>query len=342
MQAAVDEPVCAQLPLMRPVEGRSTLAIAVIGTEPAEVDFAALGRAEIAELAAEHGAAVADEPRRDRGVVVRREIQVIRQDQVVAGVVRIAERRHQQAAGPAVVDREARIRQVHHRHVAQPQGDLAGAADAGFLVQVDAAGAQLPVRIVRIATGERGRGQRAGLAVGRERGGVGPTVAAAVAQLEAHVGEFAVAFLEPGRACRTRQHARCLEAHRAGAVHTAFGSVVVEAVAPQPLVGAVHDHVAVESILVLAEHLHRAGADFGIGDGTLFGREGRGGGRREQRRRAGRARRGQGTGGRRGRRERRGRENQRNKDGAAHTNPTKRRVSLPVQRRSPQRNRSPT
>ena len=129
---------------------------------------------------AEQVAAVADhlqtpaghDARRDRGIVVRAQVQVHRPAQVDAGVVRLTEGGKQQPGAAPVIDRKLKVRQVQHRHIGEADDGAARGAEAFIHIEVDLAGVESP-----------------GLGLGRARG-VAPTVeldAPGVVELE-HLG----------------------------------------------------------------------------------------------------------------------------------------------------------
>ncbi len=138
--------------------------------------FAAVG--QVAELAFQHHAALGHVARVQRGVVVRRQVEVVRGDQGEAGVAGAAEARRQEAGLAAVVDREIDVRGVEHREIFDPEGRVGRGAEAGGRVQLDVVALQGPGVAARFAAGvgailEHDDGVLAALGVERAAAGMG-------------------------------------------------------------------------------------------------------------------------------------------------------------------------
>ena len=82
--------------------------------------------------------------RRDRGIVVRGQVQIDRPAQVDAGVVRLTKGGKQQAGAAPVIDRKLKMRQVQHRHIGEADDGAAGGAQAFIHIEVDLAGVESP------------------------------------------------------------------------------------------------------------------------------------------------------------------------------------------------------
>src|SRR5690606_2639778 len=91
--------------------------------------------AAMAELRAEHHAALGLQARRERGVIVRREVEIVRRGHVEAAVARRAEYWREEAGHPAIVDREADPWRVEDRHVLDAQRHVRGGAAAARAVE---------------------------------------------------------------------------------------------------------------------------------------------------------------------------------------------------------------
>ena len=230
------------------------------------VELAAAARRQITEFAGQHRAALAVDARVQRGVVVRRQVQVVRRADLVARAAGVADGRVEEAALAAVVDREAEIRQVQERHIAEAHGGVARHTDAGFLVDGDRLGAELPQVVADVAGGVGGlrvarvlRVQHLALA--------GRAVAARVEHLVTHVvGDAAAGFGVAAHVRGGQQLAGFLVAHVAARVVVGASVVVVDALGLQLLVGTLQLHVTgqvvdrlVGAVHVLRLHQGRAG-----------------------------------------------------------------------------------
>ena len=129
------------------------VVVLVVQVRAAELAFAGLG--QVAEFAFHQQAALGHVARVQRGVVVRRQVEVVRRDQHEAGVAAAAERRWQEAGLATIVDREVDVRCVEHREILDPQGDVGRGAEAGGRVQGDVVALQLPGVAARFAGGVR-------------------------------------------------------------------------------------------------------------------------------------------------------------------------------------------
>ena len=235
------------------------IALAVIVRHVFQVDLAGAARHQISELAGQHRAAVAVDARIQRGVVVRRQVQVIRRAHLETGAAGVADGRIQEAALAPVVDRKAEIRQVQEGHVAQPHGGVARHAHARFLVDGDRLGAKLPQVMADIASGIRGHRVARVLRI-QHVTLFRHAVAACIEHLVAHVVGDAAAGLGIAAHVRRRQQlAGLLVAHVAAGVVIGVDVVVVDTVGLQLLVGALQFHVAGQVVdrLVGAVHMLR-------------------------------------------------------------------------------------
>src|SRR5690606_9769046 len=109
---------------------------------------------QIAEFGTEHVSALADDAGHQRQVVVGRQVEVVGQLEVDAAVVGPADGGQKEARLAPVVDGELAPRYVEQGHAEEVEGGTAGGADALLLVDVDAAGSQLPVRVIDVAGGK--------------------------------------------------------------------------------------------------------------------------------------------------------------------------------------------
>ena len=123
----------------------------VIQPGGADLAFAALG--QVAELTFHQQAAFGHVGRVQRGVVVRRQVEVVRRLQREAVAARRADARRQEAGLATVVDREVDVRGVEHRNVLDPQRHVGGGAEASRRVQGDVVALQVPGVVARLATG---------------------------------------------------------------------------------------------------------------------------------------------------------------------------------------------
>src|SRR5690606_5684265 len=102
-------------------------------------------------------------------VVVRREVQVVRQGEVEAALVAEADVRKQEAADAPVVEREPRVGQPEHWHVEHAEGHVARAADALGAVEFYLARGEGPLLAADIAGREGRLGQARMVDVGGDR-----------------------------------------------------------------------------------------------------------------------------------------------------------------------------
>ncbi len=255
-------PVRAEHALVTPAEVAAVAVGEIVVGQPVAFELAAMAFAQVAELRAQHHAATAQHAGVEGGIVVRREVEVIRHAQVNAALVVVAEAGIQEAAATALVDGEAGVGQPQHRHPAQPQGGVAHAAHARLAVQVHGLRAQRPTAPAGIAGAVVHRLQIA--ARPDELGAVGLAVAAQGDQLVAQ-----------------RLHATAVGGKIAGdagggygdrsvlVAHVAFGTVggggvgVVETVGAQVLVGAAQVDIAGQPVHILAADIEMIGFQVG-------------------------------------------------------------------------------
>jgi len=127
--------------------------IVVVQVRAAELAFAGLG--EVAEFAFHHHAALGHVLRVQRGVIVGRQVEVVRRNQGKAGFAAGAEARRQEAGLTTVVDREIDVRGIQDRDVLDPQRRVGGRTEAGGRVQRDVVALELPGIAVWLAGGVR-------------------------------------------------------------------------------------------------------------------------------------------------------------------------------------------
>ncbi|MNJ21982.1 hypothetical protein D3C77_163470 [compost metagenome] len=128
-------------------------AIVIIVVEVSTTELTFTGFGQVAELAFHQHAALGHVAWIQGGVVVWRQVEVVRRDQHEAGVAAGAERRRQEAGLATVVDREVDVRCVEHREILDPQGDVGRSTEAGSRVQGDVVALELPGVAVRLTGG---------------------------------------------------------------------------------------------------------------------------------------------------------------------------------------------
>ncbi len=89
----------------------------------------------------------------ERGVEVRRQVEVVRRQQRQAGIAGGSDGRHEEAGLTTIVDREVDIGCIEHRNILDPQRDVGGRAEAGGRVQGDVVAFQMPGVLAGLATG---------------------------------------------------------------------------------------------------------------------------------------------------------------------------------------------
>ena len=129
------------------------LAFVFLVVQPGAAELAFAGLGQVAELAFHQQAALGHVARVQRGIVVRRQVEVVRGDQREAAVAAGAERRWQEAGLATVVDREVDVRCIEHREILDPQGDVGRGAETGGRVQRDVVALELPGVAVRLTGG---------------------------------------------------------------------------------------------------------------------------------------------------------------------------------------------
>jgi hypothetical protein len=131
----------------------AAIGIFVVQIRSAELTFARFG--QVTELAFHQHAALAHVTRVQRGVVVRRQVEVVRRDQHEAGIAAAADGRRQEARLATVVDREVDVRRVQDRNVFDAQRHVGRGTETGGRVQGDVVALELPGVAVRFARGVR-------------------------------------------------------------------------------------------------------------------------------------------------------------------------------------------
>ena len=247
---------------MLEAERAAVVAGEVVVRQPGAGQLAAHRAREVAELGAQHRAAPSQQTWRQRQVVVRSEVDVVRRGDVEAAVLRAADAREEETGTPALVDREAGIREIQQRHRADHQRGVARRADAFGLVQVDARGAQLPAFVSRIAGRVGHLAQYRGIAFDLRAGGA--AVAARLQQLVAHLLErIAILGQLALGAGRAQQQATILVMHVAFGF-VAFGfAVVTQQVGRDELVGAADLDPALEQDALLVADVEARRAQLG-------------------------------------------------------------------------------
>ncbi len=132
---------------------RLAFAVVVLVVQVGGGDLALAAVGQVAELAFHHQAALGHVAREQRGVVVRRQVEVVRGDHEHAGVAGAAQGGRQEAGLAAIVDREIDVGGVEHRNVLHPQGRVGRGAEAGGRVQLDVVALDVPGVAARLATG---------------------------------------------------------------------------------------------------------------------------------------------------------------------------------------------
>ncbi|MCY1430393.1 hypothetical protein D9M71_463410 [compost metagenome] len=125
----------------------------VVEVRRTELAFAGLG--QVAEFAFHQQAVLFHIARVQRGIVVRRQVEVVRGDQHEAGIAAGADGRRQEAGLATVVDREIDVRRVQDRNVLDPQRHVGRRTETGGRVQGDVVALELPGVAVRFARGVR-------------------------------------------------------------------------------------------------------------------------------------------------------------------------------------------
>ncbi|MNM76608.1 hypothetical protein D3C81_884350 [compost metagenome] len=125
----------------------------VVEVRRTELAFAGLG--QVAEFAFHQQAVLFHVARVQRGIVVRRQVEVVRGDQHEAGIAAGADGRRQEAGLATVVDREIDVRRVQDRNVLDPQRHVGRRTETGGRVQGDVVALELPGVAVRFARGVR-------------------------------------------------------------------------------------------------------------------------------------------------------------------------------------------
>src|SRR3990167_3717311 len=127
------------------------VVVAVVEVSRAKLAFAALG--QVTTLAFDEQAAVAHVGRIERGVVVRRQVEVIGRLQRHAVIAGAADARRQEAGLTTVVNREVDVGGVENREVLHPQGHVGRSTEAGRRVQGDVVALQVPGVTARFTGG---------------------------------------------------------------------------------------------------------------------------------------------------------------------------------------------
>ncbi|MNC01893.1 hypothetical protein D3C75_492520 [compost metagenome] len=125
----------------------------VVEVRRTELAFAGFG--QVAEFAFHQQAVLFHVARVQRGIVVRRQVEVVRGDQHEAGIAAGADGRRQEARLATVVDREIDVRRVQDRNVLDPQRHVGRRTETGGRVQGDVVALELPGVAVRFARGVR-------------------------------------------------------------------------------------------------------------------------------------------------------------------------------------------
>ena len=116
----------------------------LVGRHPRSGHLAAALRIQPPELAAQQHAAFGHEARGQGGVVIGGEVEVDRLPVVEPVAPAQSDRGVQQSGATAVIGGERDPRDVKHRHLADPDGGVAGRAHAAFGIDVDPLRTQFP------------------------------------------------------------------------------------------------------------------------------------------------------------------------------------------------------
>ncbi|MNO77659.1 hypothetical protein D3C76_687770 [compost metagenome] len=144
------------LPAVQPAlvgEFRLAFAVVVLVVQVGGGDLAFAAAGQVAEFAFHLQATLGHVTRVQRGVVVRRQVEVVRGDQGETGVRAAAQAGRQEAGLAAVIDREIDIGGVEHRNVLHLQDRVGRGAETGGRIQFDVVAPDEPGVAVRFATG---------------------------------------------------------------------------------------------------------------------------------------------------------------------------------------------
>ena len=186
------EPGCQLLVVAPRIEPARGVGLAVVGQDlGVGLALDRLRRVEqVAELTADLQAALGHDPRRDRRVVVRREVEVVGQRDVEAARARLPDDRYQEARLALAGQRELDPGRVEDRHAHEVESRIVGDADLLPGVDLDRLAAQEPVLARRDA--RRHAGLQDVVAVGADEGeAIGIAAHTDLAHREARVLEIA-------------------------------------------------------------------------------------------------------------------------------------------------------
>ena len=130
--------------------GTGAAPLGVVG-QPFELRLAAHCRRQVTELSAQLQPALTHVAGGEGRVVVRRDIPVIGQGEIEAGLVRLPHRRRQEARLALSHQRKLDPWQVEDRHVLEDHRSTAGHTDFAIVVELELTGADVPVGIGRRA-----------------------------------------------------------------------------------------------------------------------------------------------------------------------------------------------
>ncbi len=203
----------------------AVLARQVVAGQVVGVELAAAALRQIAEVRAGAEATTRKQEGRERQVVVRREVEVVGHAQLEAALVRVAERREQEAGLAGRPDGKRDHRRVEDRDALEVDADVATPALLRTLVDLDARSAQLPVRAAHRAGREAHAGEvQVALARHLELGGRAPR--GPLRQLELGARELTRAQRIPAARAALQPQLRRTELDVALDLEAALGGVI--------------------------------------------------------------------------------------------------------------------
>ena len=132
---------------------RAELGGATVLGQHLGVDLHLLKAIEITQLRAQHQAACAHDARGDGRVDVRRDIPIVGDADVGAGRVGRTEARDQKSAATPIVDRKEDVGCVEDRNLADADSGMMGVAHPAFLIELEIARLDRPIRVAGRAGG---------------------------------------------------------------------------------------------------------------------------------------------------------------------------------------------
>ena len=195
---------------IRLVRDRRQAAVAVgevVAGEVIRADLSLAAFGQVAVIDAHAEAAAREEEGRQRQVVIGREVVVVRDADLEAALVGVAERREQEAGLARIADRERDHRGVEDRHALEVNPHIAALALLRLLVDLDAGRAHFPVGVAGRAGREADlRKLELACVVHFER--LGRAARRALRQLEFRAGELARANRVPAAGAALQSQVR--------------------------------------------------------------------------------------------------------------------------------------